>query len=41
MLADRYGWDTTVAYQINPLASNSEDERRIKRAVKEAKRKFF
>ena len=37
MLADRYGWDTAVAYQINPLASDSEDERRIKRAVKEAK----
>ena len=37
MLADRYGWDTAIAYQTNPLASDSEDERRIKRAVKEAK----
>ena len=37
MLADRYGWDTAVAYQANPLASDSEEERRIKRAVKEAK----
>ena len=37
MLADRYGWDTAVAYQTSPLASDSEDERRIKRAVKEAK----
>ena len=37
MPADRYGWDTAVAYQIHPLASNSEDERRIKRVVKEAK----
>ena len=37
MLADRYGWDTAVAYQTNPLASDSEDESRIKHAVKEAK----
>ena len=37
MLADRYGWDTVVAYQTNPLASGLEDERRIKRTVKEAK----
>ena len=37
MLADRYGWDTAVAYQANPLASDSEDERRIKCAIKEAK----
>ena len=37
MLADRYGWDTAVAYQTNPLASDLEDERRIKRAVKGVK----
>ena len=37
MLADRYGWDTAVAYQTNRLGSDSEDERHIKRAVKEAK----
>ena len=37
MLADRYGWDTAVAYQTNPLASDSKDERHIKCAVKEAK----
>ena len=37
MLADCYGWDTTVAYQANPIASDSEEERRIKCAVKEAK----
>ena len=36
-MADRYGWDTAVTYQTNPLASNSEDERRIKCAIKEAK----
>ena len=40
MLTDRYGLGTAVAYQINPLASDSEDERHIKRAVKEAKGNF-
>ena len=37
MLADRYGWERAIAYQANPMASNSEDERRIKRTIKEAK----
>ena len=37
MLADRYGWNTAVVYQTNSLASDSEDERRIKHALKEAK----
>ena len=37
MLADRYGWKTAAAYQTNRLAFDSEDERRIKRAVTEAK----
>ena len=37
MLTDRYGWDTAIAYQANPLASDSEDERHIKRAINEAK----
>ena len=37
LLADKYGWDTVECYSAEPLASDSEDERRIKRAIKESK----
>ena len=36
MLADHYGWDKDIAYQANPLVSDSEDERHIKCTLKEA-----
>ena len=36
LLADKYGWDTVDCYMVEPLASNSEDEKRIKRARKES-----
>lgn len=37
LLADKYGWDTVECYTAEPLASDSEDEKRIKRALKENK----
>ncbi|CAB4037652.1 Integrase recombinase xerD-like, partial [Paramuricea clavata] len=37
LLAEKYGWDTVHCYTAEPLASDSEDEKRIKRAVKEGK----
>ena len=38
LLADKYGCDTVECYSAEPLASDSEDEKRIKRAIKEASR---
>ena len=37
ILSDKYGWETAAAYGTDPVASDSEDEKRIKRACKEAK----
>ena len=37
ILSDKYGWQTAAAYGTDPVASNSEDEKKIKRACKEAK----
>ena len=37
LLAVTYGWDTVDCYIVEPLASDSEDEKRIKRALKEGK----
>ena len=39
-LADKYGWDTVESYTAEPLASDSGDEKRIKKAVKESKAKW-
>lgn len=36
-LADKYGWDTVECYAAEPLASDSGDEKRIKKAIKESK----
>ena len=36
-LADRYGWDTVECYTAEPLANDSGDEKRIKKATKESK----
>ena len=36
-LADKYGWDTVGCYAAKPLASDSGDEKRIKKAIKESK----
>ena len=37
ILSDKYGWETAAAYGTDPVASDSEDEKRIKHARKEAK----
>ena len=37
MLSDRYGWECSKAYSCNPLAGNSDDKKKIKKALKEAK----
>ena len=29
MLADSYGWTTAQAYELDPIADNSEDDKRI------------
>ena len=36
-LADKYGWDTVECNTAEPLASDSDDEKRIKKAIKESK----
>ena len=37
MVTDCYGWATAQAYLADPIASNSEDEKKLKKARKEAK----
>ena len=37
LLAEKYGWDTVKCYTAEALASDSEDEKKIKKAVKESK----
>ena len=36
-LADKYGWETVECYTAELLASDSGDEKRIKKAIKESK----
>ena len=36
-VTDCYGWETAQAYLADPIASNSEDEKKLKKARKEAK----
>ena len=37
LLAEKYGWDTVACYTADPLASDSDDEKKICKAVKESK----
>ena len=37
VISNKYGWDTGVAYTLDPIAENYDDERRIKKTQKEAK----
>ena len=37
LLAEKYGWDTVACYTANPLASDSDHEKKIRKAVKESK----
>ena len=36
-IAEKYGWDTVECYTTDPIASDSDDEKKIKKAVKECK----
>ena len=35
MVTDRYGWETAQAHFTDPIASDEEDEKRLKKARKE------
>ena len=35
-VTDHYGWETALAYLTDPIASDEEDEKRLKKARKEA-----
>ena len=37
LLAEKYGWDTMACYTAEPLATDSDDKKRIRKAVKESK----
>ena len=36
-IAEKYGWDTVECYTTDPIMSDSDDEKKIKKAVKESK----
>ena len=38
LLAEKYGWDTVACYTMEPLDTDSDDEKRIRQTVKESKR---
>lgn len=37
LLAEKYGWDTVACYIADPLASDSDDKKKIQKAIKESK----
>ena len=37
LLAEKYGWEVVESYQAEPLAVDSEDEKRIRKAIKEGR----
>ena len=37
LLAEKYGWDTMACYTVEPLATDSDNKKRILKAVKESK----
>ena len=37
VISDKYRWETGVAYMLDPIAEDSDDEQRIKKAWKDAK----
>ena len=36
-IAEKYGWDTIESYTTDPIVSDSDDQKKIKNAVKECK----
>ena len=37
LLAEKYGWDTVACYPPDPLTSDSDDQKKIHKAIKESK----
>jgi len=37
LLAEKYCWDTVACYTAEPLARDSDNEKKIRKAVKESK----
>ena len=37
LLAEKYGWDTVACYTADPLASDSDHEKNIRKAIKKSK----
>ena len=37
LLGEKYGWDTVACYTVAPLATDSDNEKRIRKAIKESK----
>ena len=37
LLTEKYGWDTIACYTADPLASDSDDEKKIRKADKKSK----
>jgi len=37
LLAKKYGWDTVACYTAEPLTSDSDDKKKIRKTVKERK----
>ena len=37
LMAEKYGWDVVEHYEVEPLAENSDDEKKILKAVKEGR----
>lgn len=35
-IADTHGWDTVLQYEADPLASNEQDDKRLRKAIKDA-----
>ena len=39
LMAKKYGWDVVEHYKTEPLAENSDDEKKIRKAIKEGRAK--
>ena len=37
LMAEKYGWDVVEHYEAGPLAENSDDEKKIRKAIKEGR----
>ena len=37
LMAEKYGWDIVEHYETEPLAEDSDDEKKIRKAIKEGR----